>query len=139
MEPLVDPDDFPASRQSAYLNTASVTLMYRGAETAAAKWMADLATDGTITFDELAEESVFGGLHRATAQLLSHRAKSRTTIQDHDICMHDQRQQESVKYLLFLRHRNGFCSLLPGGSDAGNQRPRDRKLLSAFFFTPPAF
>ncbi len=51
MEPLVDPNDFPASRKSVYLNTASVTLMYRGAETAAAKLMADLATDGTITFD----------------------------------------------------------------------------------------
>ena len=71
MKRIVDPEDFPASRKSAYLNTASVTLMYRGAETAAAKWMADLATDGTITFDELAEESVFGGLHRATAQLLN--------------------------------------------------------------------
>ncbi len=71
MEPLVDPNDFPASRKSAYLNTASVTLMYRGAEKAAAKWMADLATDGTITFDEAAEESVFGELHRATAELLN--------------------------------------------------------------------
>lgn len=71
MKRIVDPEDFPASRKSAYLNTASVTLMYRGAETAAAKWMADLATDGTITFDELAEESVFGGLHRATAELLN--------------------------------------------------------------------
>lgn len=73
MKRIVDPEDFPASRKSAYLNTASVTLMYRGAETAAAKWMADLATDGTITFDELAEESVFGGLHRATAELLNAR------------------------------------------------------------------
>ncbi len=71
MKRIVDPDDFPASRTSAYLNTASVTLMYRGAETAAAKWMADLATDGTITFDEAAEDSVFGVLHRATAQLLN--------------------------------------------------------------------
>jgi len=71
MKRIVDPEDFPASRKSAYLNTASVTLMYRGAETAAAKWMADLATDGTMTFDELAEESVFGGLHRATAELLN--------------------------------------------------------------------
>ncbi len=73
MKRIVDPEDFPASRKSAYLNTASVTLMYRGAEAAAAKWMADLATDGTITFDEAAEESVFGGLHRATAQLLNAR------------------------------------------------------------------
>jgi selenocysteine lyase/cysteine desulfurase len=73
MKRIVDPEDFPASRKSVYLNTASVTLMYRGAEAAAAKWMADLATDGTITFDEAAEEGVFGGLHRATAQLLNAR------------------------------------------------------------------
>ena len=71
MKPLVRPDDFPASRKSAYLNTASVTLMYRGAEAVAATWMADLASDGTITFDEIAEERVFDELHRATAELLN--------------------------------------------------------------------
>lgn len=71
MKPIVDRHDFPASRESTYLNTASVTLMYRGAETAAAKWLAGLARNGTITFDEAAEENVFGELHRATAELLN--------------------------------------------------------------------
>ncbi len=39
MEPIVDPGDFPASRECAYLNTASVALMYKGAETATVEWL----------------------------------------------------------------------------------------------------
>ena len=31
LTPIVAPDDFPASRKSVYLNTASVCLMYSGA------------------------------------------------------------------------------------------------------------
>ena len=59
MEPIVDAGDFPASRQSAYLNTASVSLMYKGAQTTVVQWMQDLADYGTIHFDEAAEEDVF--------------------------------------------------------------------------------
>ena len=40
---LVAAGDFPASRNAAYLNTASVCLMYSGAETATTTWFADLA------------------------------------------------------------------------------------------------
>ena len=69
IDPLVDPADFPASRHSTYLNTASVNLMYRGAETATVGWFRDLAERGTIDFDEMAEETVFSELHRAAARL----------------------------------------------------------------------
>ena len=63
LTPIVAPDDFPASRKSVYLNTASVCLMYSGAERAVVDWMHDLAQNGTIHFDEAAEEQAFATLH----------------------------------------------------------------------------
>ncbi|PYT17024.1 MAG: hypothetical protein DMF51_03320, partial [Acidobacteria bacterium] len=52
LTPIVAPGDFPASRKSVYLNTASVCLMYSGAERAVVEWTHDLAENGTIHFDE---------------------------------------------------------------------------------------
>ena len=63
-------DEFPASRRCRYLNAASVALMYSGAERAAIDWQHDLAQNGTMNFDEVAEATVFDGLHRAAAGLL---------------------------------------------------------------------
>ena len=63
LTPIVAPDDFPASGKSVYLNTASVCLMYSGAERAVVEWMHDLAENGTIHFDEAAEEQAFATLH----------------------------------------------------------------------------
>ena len=71
MDALVAPNDFPTSRTSAYLNAASVALMYRGAERAAIDWQEEVARNGTINFDEAAEESVFEDLHRAGARLFN--------------------------------------------------------------------
>lgn len=71
MEPLVDAKDFPASRQSTYLNAASVALMYEGAARAVIEWQQDLAEFGTINFDEVAEEAAFDNLRKATAQLFN--------------------------------------------------------------------
>ncbi len=73
LEPIVDGGDFPASRKSAYLNTASVCLMYRGAEASTTGWFKELTENGTLTFDEAAEESVFEGLHAAAARLFNAR------------------------------------------------------------------
>lgn len=70
---LVASDDFPASHRSAYLNTASVCLVYAGAEHATTAWFADLAEHGTSQFDEKAETAVFAGLHAAAAKLLNSR------------------------------------------------------------------
>jgi hypothetical protein len=47
IEPLVDLTEFPASRHSTYLNTASVNLMYREAESATVGWFRDLPEWGT--------------------------------------------------------------------------------------------
>ncbi len=71
MEPIVDPSDFPASGRSAYLNTASIGLMCEAAEASTTDWFRDVSQNGTLTFDEAAEESVFEGLHVAAARLLN--------------------------------------------------------------------
>jgi len=68
---LVPPGDFPASQRSAYLNTASVCLVYAGAEKATTAWFSDLAEHGTSQFDEEAETAVFADLHAAAAKLLN--------------------------------------------------------------------
>ncbi len=71
LTPIVAPEDFPASRKSVYLNTASVCLMYSGAERAVVDWTRDLAENGTIHFDEAAEERVFATLHASAARLFN--------------------------------------------------------------------
>lgn len=71
MTTLIDPEDFPASTKSCYLNAASVALMYRGAAKAVIDWQNDLAEYGTLKFDETAEEAVFRDLHTATAKLFN--------------------------------------------------------------------
>ncbi len=70
---LVAPGDFPASHRSTYLNTASVCLVYAGAEKATNAWFSDLAEHGTSQFDEEAETAVFADLHAAAARLLNSR------------------------------------------------------------------
>jgi cysteine desulfurase/selenocysteine lyase len=67
---LVGPDVFPAAHRYAYLNAASVALMPRMAADAILDWQRDLAAEGTVNFDEEAEENVFNTLRQATARLL---------------------------------------------------------------------
>jgi selenocysteine lyase/cysteine desulfurase len=69
--PIVAPGDFPAIGKSVYLNTASVCLMYSGAERAVVEWTHDLAENGTIHFDEDAEERAFATLHASAARLFN--------------------------------------------------------------------
>jgi cysteine desulfurase/selenocysteine lyase len=73
MDLIVDPKDFPASDKCTYLNAANVSLMYQGAETAVIEWQKDLAENGSINFDEIAEANVFGDLHRGAARLFNAR------------------------------------------------------------------
>jgi cysteine desulfurase/selenocysteine lyase len=73
MDLIVDPKDFPASDKCTYLNAANVSLMYQGAETAVIEWQKDLAENGSINFDEIAEANVFGDLHRWAARLFNAR------------------------------------------------------------------
>ncbi len=70
MDALVDADIFPAARSYAYLNAASVALMPKMASDAVIEWQRDLATEGTVHFDEEAEANVFDTLRRVGASLL---------------------------------------------------------------------
>ena len=63
--------DFPAASKSTYLNTASVALMYVGCRDAIDAWNRDLADNGTINFDEQAEQDIFKKLHVEFAKLIS--------------------------------------------------------------------
>lgn len=67
--------DFPAATKCTYLNSASVALMYRQAESAAAAWQKDIAEFGTLNFDEAAEDRVFDDLREAFAALIGARAQ----------------------------------------------------------------
>ncbi len=66
---LVDKTDFPATKDIAYLNAASIALMPQVAGDSVVGWNRELAERGTINFDEHAEEQVFDDLHRAAASL----------------------------------------------------------------------
>jgi len=69
MEKLVDKTDFPATKNLAYLNAASIALMPKVAGDSVVEWNRELAEIGTMNFDELAETQVFDDLHRAAATL----------------------------------------------------------------------
>ena len=71
MNALATSTDFPASSKSTYLNSASVALMYRGCQQAIDDWNRDLAENGTVNFNEHAEQTIFDELHTAFARLLS--------------------------------------------------------------------
>ena len=70
IEPLAGREHFPAISKSTYLNAASIALMYKGASEAAVAWQRDLAENGTLSFDEAAEQNVFSSLHEVFAKLI---------------------------------------------------------------------
>ena len=70
---LVDRADFPAAAKVTYLNAASVALMPRPADAATAAWHRDIAENGTLNFDEVAEERVFDDLRSGFAALIGAR------------------------------------------------------------------
>ena len=74
IEPLAGPEHFPAVSKSTYLNAASIALMHKGASEAAIEWQRDLAQNGTLSFDEAAEQNVFADLHRVFARLIGARS-----------------------------------------------------------------
>lgn len=68
---LINPEDFPARNKSCYLNAASAALMYAKAADLIISWQKELAENGTINFDETAEENIFDNLRDAVSQLFS--------------------------------------------------------------------
>ena len=71
MRRLVDSDDFPGSKHTAYLDAANIALMHRGAQREIVDWQRDLADNGSLAMNEAAEASIFEGLHRAGAKLFN--------------------------------------------------------------------
>ena len=71
MRRLVDPDDFPGSKHTAYLDAANIALMNRGAQREIVDWQRDLADNGSLAMNEAAEANIFEGLHRAGAKLFN--------------------------------------------------------------------
>lgn len=71
IEKLVRPADFPASQKSAYFNAASVALMYAETARTVLDWQADVAENGTLNFDEVAEEEIYKDLHAGAAAMLN--------------------------------------------------------------------
>lgn len=63
-------DDFPAARRSRYLNAASVALMPRSASERVEAWQRDIAENGTLNFDEVAEDKVFDDLRAGFGRLI---------------------------------------------------------------------
>jgi len=70
IEALAGREHFPGLSKFTYLNAASIALMYKGANEAAVAWQTDLADNGTLTFDEAAEQNVFSNLHDVFARLI---------------------------------------------------------------------
>ena len=71
MKSIATPNDFPGCRDSSYLDTANVCLMYEGAQKSTTEWFREVAWRGAQTLDESAEESVFDSLHVAAARLFN--------------------------------------------------------------------
>ena len=71
MRHLIDPDDFPGSRHSAYLDAANIALMYQGATRAIVEWQRDVADNGSLTLPETVEGKALDALHRAAARLFN--------------------------------------------------------------------
>ena len=71
MKRLVSNKDFPSARNFTYLNTANVGLMLNNAENEINNWVKDLSQNGSNNFNEIAEQNVFSGLHKAAAKLIN--------------------------------------------------------------------
>ncbi len=69
--PIATSDDFHLEPGIAYMNAASISLMYRGAERAILDWTMQLSATGTRHFDEAVEEAVFDPLRRGAAELFN--------------------------------------------------------------------
>jgi cysteine desulfurase / selenocysteine lyase len=68
---LINPDDFPARDKSCYLNAASASLMYAKGADLIISWQKELAENGTINFDEKAEENIFENLRNSVSKLFA--------------------------------------------------------------------
>lgn len=62
--------DFPATAKLTYLNAANVALMPRSASDYVEAWQRDIAENGSLNFNEVAEDLVFDEVRAAFAKLI---------------------------------------------------------------------
>lgn len=71
MKSLVNKGDFPLTDTCAYLNAANVSLMPLSAAKVMTDWQTDVALNGSINFNDLAEDTAFDGLRQQGSRLFN--------------------------------------------------------------------
>ena len=71
MTDLVNADDFPLTKECAYINAANVALMPVTTIEAINKWHNDVGINGSINFNDFAEDTAFDGLRAEGARLFN--------------------------------------------------------------------
>jgi len=69
MTGITQPGDFPLTESWAYLNAANVSLIPEAVATAITDWQSDVAQNGSINFNDDAEDKAFEGLRTQAAKL----------------------------------------------------------------------
>ena len=71
MTSLVDPADFPLTGEWAYINAANVALMPKCSVDAINDWQRDVGINGSLNFNDHAEDTAFDGLRVQGARLFN--------------------------------------------------------------------
>lgn len=71
MQKLTSKDDFPLTKNTAYINAANVALMPLCSAKVITDWQTDVAINGCIHFNDHAEDTAFDGLRHEAARLFS--------------------------------------------------------------------
>ena len=71
MTALGGKDDFPLTKVCAYINAANVALMPQCSIDIINNWQSDVGINGSINFNDLAEDTAFDGLRDQGARLFN--------------------------------------------------------------------
>jgi len=71
MKKIVNSEDFPLTKTTAYINAANVSLMPLCSAKVTTDWQTDVAINGCNNFNDIAEDSAYDGLREEGAKLFS--------------------------------------------------------------------
>ena len=71
MTNIVQPGDFPLTKTWSYMNAANVALIPKCVTREIIDWQVDVALNGSINFNDCAEDRAFDGLHFQAARLFN--------------------------------------------------------------------
>lgn len=71
MKKIVNSEDFPLTKDIAYINAANVSLMPLCSAKVITQWQTDVAINGCMNFNDKAEDTAFDGLRKEGARLFS--------------------------------------------------------------------